>query len=106
MFEQEHTDAIVKFYSTYPRYADIERFRTLRTSVKAVRNIFYTVVRINAALRDAAAKTAGCFFLDYHAAVRDESGQLAVECAAADGTHVTFEAYCRMAAVVRAHLVA
>jgi lysophospholipase L1-like esterase len=208
MFEQEHADAIVKFYSTYPRYAEIERFRTLRTSVKTVRNIFYgdsitaawplheffpnhsilnrgiggdnvyglrlrlaedvlpygptrvfmlvgingiqeseervvahilavadllrqqkievglssvlplrapdnwnrfqyqdKIVRVNAALRDAAAKTDGCFFLDYHAAVRDESGQLAVECATADGTHVTFEAYCRMAEVVRPHLV-
>lgn len=61
-------------------------------------------MRVNTALRDAAAKTDGCFFLDYHAAVRDESGQLAVECAAADGTHVTFEACCRMAEVVRPYL--
>jgi len=209
MFEQEHTEAIAKFYSTYPRYAEIERFRTLRSSVKAVRNLFYgdsitaawplheffpnhsllnrgiggdnvyglrlrladdvlpyrparvfmlvgingiqepeerliahilaltdllrqqqievglssilplrapdnwnrfqyqdKIVRINTALRDAAAQTEGCFFLDYHAVVRDESGQLAVECATADGTHVTFAAYCRMAAVVRPHLVA
>jgi lysophospholipase L1-like esterase len=208
MFEQEHTDAIVTFYSTYPRYAEIERFRALRASVGTVRNIFYgdsitaawplheffpnhsllnrgiggdnvyglrlrladdvlpyaptrvfmligingieepeerlvahilavtdllrqrqievglssilplrapdnwdrfqyqdRIVRVNAALRDAAARTDGCFFLDYHAAVRDESGQLSVECAAADGTHVTFEAYRRMAEVVRPHLV-
>jgi lysophospholipase L1-like esterase len=41
MFEQGHTDAIVKFYSTYPRYAEIERFRTLRSSVKTVINLFY-----------------------------------------------------------------
>jgi lysophospholipase L1-like esterase len=209
MFEHEHTEAIVRFYSTYPRYAEIEQFRTLRPSVTTVRNIFYgdsitaawplheffpnhsllnrgiggdnvyglrlrladdvfpyvptrvfmligingiqepeerlvahvlavadllrqqrievglssilplrapdnwdrfqyqdKIVRVNAALRDAAAQTAGCFFLDYHSAVRDESGQLAVECATADGTHVTFEAYCRMAEVVRPHLVA
>jgi len=63
------------------------------------------IVRVNAALRDAAAQNDGCFFLDYHAVVRDESGQLAVECATADGTHVTFEAYRRMADVVRPHLV-
>lgn len=208
MFEQEHTDAIVRFYSTYPRYAEIERFRTLRPAVGTVRNIFYgdsitaawplheffpnhsllnrgiggdnvyglrlrlaadvlpyvptrvfmligingigepeerlvahilavadllrqqqievglssilplrapdnwdrfqyqdRIVRVNAALREAAAQTDGCFFLDYHAAVRDGSGQLAVECAEADGTHVTLEAYCRMAEVVRPFLV-
>ena len=208
MFEQEHTDCILKFYATYPRYAEIERFRKLRASVKTVKNIFYgdsitagwpvheffpnhsllnrgiggdniyglryrladdvlpycparvfmligingieepetrivahtlavanllqereievglssilplrtpdnwnrfqyqdKIVRINDALRDAAMRTDGCIFLDYHAAVRDESGQLAVECAQADGTHVTFEAYCRMAEVVRPHLV-
>lgn len=208
MFEQEHADAIFKFYSTYPRYAEIEQFRALRAAVGTVRNIFYgdsitagwplheffpnhsllnrgiggdnvyglrlrladdvlpyaptrvfiligingieepeerlvahilavaellrqrqievglssilplrapdnwdrfqyqdRIVRVNAALRDAAAKTDGCLFLDYHAAVRDESGQLSIECAAADGTHATFEAYCRMAEVVRPHLV-
>ena len=208
MFEQEATDNILRFYSTYPRYAEIEQFRTLRTSVNTVKNVFYgdsitavwplheffpnhsllnrgiggdniyglrlrlvddvlpyrparvfmligingieepedrivahilavadllrqqhievglssilplrapedwnrfqyqdKIVRINAALRDAAARTEGYFFLDYHAAVRDESGQLAAECAGPDGTHVTFEAYCRMAEVVRPHLV-
>ena len=208
MFEQEHTDAILKFYSTYPRYAEIERFRRLRNSVKTVRNIFYgdsitaawplheffpnhsllnrgiggdnvyglrhrladdvlfycparvfmligingihepearilehtlavanmmreqgievglssilplrspdnwnrfqyqdKIVRINDALRAAAARIGGCIFLDYHSVVRDQSGQLAAECAEKDGTHVTFEAYCRMAEVVRPHLV-
>ena len=208
MFEQEHTDSIVQFYSTYPRYAEIERFRALRAFVGSVRNIFYgdsitaawplheffpnhsllnrgiggdniyglrlrleedvlpykparvfmligingiqepeerivahilavaevlrrqqvevglssilplrepdnwdrfqyqdKIVRINAALRDASMATPGTFFLDYHAAVVDESGQLAAECAAADGTHVTFEAYCRMAEVVRPYLM-
>lgn len=208
MFEQKHTDGILKFYATYPRYAEIERFRKLRTSVKTVKNIFYgdsitagwplheffpnhsllnrgiggdniyglrhrltddvlaysparvfmligingidepearivahilavanllreqdiavalssilplrspdawnrfqyqdKIVRINAALREAAARTDGYIFLDYHDAVRDESGQLAAECAEQDGTHVTFEAYCRMAEVVRPHLV-
>lgn len=208
MFEQEYTDGILKFYATYPRYAEIERFRTLRTSVKTVKNIFYgdsitaawplheffpnhsllnrgiggdniyglrhrladdvlaysparvfmligingidepearivahilavanllrekditvglssilplrapdswnrfqyqdKIIRINDALREAAARTKGCLFLDYHVAVRDASGQLAAECAEKDGTHVTFEAYCRMAEVARPHLV-
>jgi hypothetical protein len=208
MFEQEKTDDIMRFYSTYPRYAEIERYRRLRESVKTVRNIFFgdsitsnwpvheffpnhsllnrgiggdnvyglhlrleddvfaygparvfmligingiqepeerilahilavaglmrqrhievglssilplrspdnwdrfqyqdKIVRINDALRHAAAGMDGCFFLDYHAAVRDGSGQLAAECAAADGTHVTFEAYCRMTEVVRPYLV-
>ncbi len=209
MFEQEHTDNIIRFYSTYPRYAEIERYRTLRTSVKTVKNVFYgdsitsawplheffpnhsllnrgiggdnvyglrlrladdvlpykptrvfmmigingieepedrivahilavadllrqhhievalssilplrspdswnrfqyqdKIVRINAALRAASARLAGYIFLDYHAVVRDESGQLAADCAAPDGTHVTFEAYRRMAEVVRPHLIA
>ena len=209
VFEQEHTDGIMQFYSTYPRYAEIERFRRLRSSVHAVKNIFYgdsitaawplheffpnhsllnrgiggdniyglrlrladdvlaykparvfmligingieepaerilahilavadllrqrhievglssilplrapdnwnrfqyqdKIVLLNAALRDAAVRTKGCFFLDYHAVVRDGSGQLAADCAEPDGTHVTFEAYCRMAEVVRPHLVA
>ena len=59
---------------------------------------------INSALADYA-KRNGQLFLDYHAAVRDETGQLAAECAGEDGTHVTFEAYCRMAEVVRPHLM-
>lgn len=207
MFEQEHIDAITQFYSTYPRYAEIERFRTLRKSVNTVKNIFYgdsitsgwplheffpnhsllnrgiggdnvyglrhrlaedvfpyrparvfmlvgingiqepeerivahilavadllrqhgaevglssilplrapdnggrfqyqdKIIRVNTALSEAAARTPGLFFLDYHAVVRDETGQLAAACAAPDGTHVTFEAYCRMAEVVRPHL--
>ena len=62
-------------------------------------------MRINRVLADAAARQNGLFFLDYHSAVRDATGQLAVECAQKDGTHVTFEAYCRMAGVVRPHLV-
>ena len=41
MFEQEHTDGILRFYSTYPRYADIERFRALQASVNTVKNVFY-----------------------------------------------------------------
>ncbi len=208
MFEQEHIEGIKHFYATYPRYAEIERLRTLRPFVGTVKNLFYgdsitagwplheffpnqsllnrgiggdnvyglrhrlvddvfpykparvfmlvgingihepeeriishilaladllrqqriavglssilplrtpdkwnrfqyqdKIVRVNAVLRDAAARTEGCFFLDYHAAVRDETGQLAAACATADGTHVTFEAYCRMAEVVRPHLV-
>ncbi len=207
MFEREHIEGILRFYASYPRYAEIERYRTLRPAVGSVRNLFYgdsitagwplheffpnhsllnrgiggdnvyglrhrladdvlpyrparvfmlvgingihepedrivahilalvrllreerievglssilplrapdrwnrfqhqeKIVRVNDALRAAAAATDGCLFLDYHAAVRDESGQLAAVCANEDGTHVTFEAYCRMAEVVRPHL--
>ena len=62
------------------------------------------IVAINAELA-AYAAAQGHPFLDYHAAVRDETGQLAAECAREDGTHVTFAAYCRMAEVVRPHLL-
>jgi lysophospholipase L1-like esterase len=209
MFEKEHIDSIVKFYATYPRYAEIERFRTLRPSVGMVKNIFYgdsltagwpvqeffpghsllnrgiggdsvyglwhrleddvfayapkavfmligingigepedritahilalagrmrereikvglssilplravdnrcdrfqyqdKIVRINGALKAAADGGGQFVFLDYHAAVRDPTGQLAAECAQEDGLHITFEAYRRMARVVRPHLV-
>ncbi len=210
MFEQEHTDAILKFFSTYPRYAEVKQFRTLRPSVGTVKNIFYgdsitacwplheffpnhsvlnrgiggdsvyglryrleddvfayspkrvfmmigingiqepedriiahiralagmirergitlglcsilplratpngdsriqfqdKIVRINSILKETAAGDKGLLFLDYHTALRDASGQLAAECALEDGLHITFEAYCRMAEVVRPHLIA
>lgn len=209
MFEKEHTESILKFYATYPRYAEVEQFRRLRSSVGSVRNVFYgdsitaawpvqeffpnhsilnrgiggdsvyglryrmeddvfayspqrvfmligingiqeteeriishiqalagmmrergiemglssilplrampngdgrvqyleKIVRINEVLRETAAGDEGLFFLDYHAAVRDGSGQLAAEFSQPDGLHITFEAYCRMAEVVRPHLV-
>ncbi len=62
------------------------------------------IVQINAALREEARKQ-GHIFLDYHSVVKDSSGQLAAECAQPDGTHLTFEAYCRMAEVVRPYLI-
>jgi lysophospholipase L1-like esterase len=62
------------------------------------------IVEINGALATYAAAQ-GHPFLDYHAAVRDETGQLAAEHARPDGTHVTFAAYRRMADVVRPHLL-
>ena len=209
MFEKEHLDNILKFFSTYPGYSEVERFRKLRHSVGKVKNIFYgdsitagwpvheffpnhsvlnrgiggdsvyglrsrleddvfayspkrvfmligingiqepeeritahilalagmmrergiqvglssilplraqdnrnerfqfqdKIVRINDVLKEAAAADKEFLFLDYHSAVRDESGQLAAECAQEDGLHITFEAYCRMAEVVRPHLI-
>jgi len=63
------------------------------------------IVLINEALKEAAEAGEGLLYLDYHSVVRDDSGQLAAECAQEDGTHVTFEAYCRMAEIVRPHLV-
>jgi lysophospholipase L1-like esterase len=44
-------------------------------------------------------------FLDYHTALKDDTGQLAAECAQPDGTHVTFEAYRRMARIVKPYIV-
>lgn len=61
------------------------------------------IVSINGDLA-AWAKTNVSGFLDYHSAVKDATGQLAAECAQPDGTHVTFEAYRRMTAVVRPHI--
>lgn len=62
------------------------------------------IVEINAALKAWAAANADGF-LDYHTPLKDETGQLAAAYAQPDGTHVTFAAYCRMADVVRPHLV-
>jgi lysophospholipase L1-like esterase len=62
------------------------------------------IVAINAELA-AYAAAQGHPFLDYHAVLRDETGQLAADYARPDGTHVTFAAYRRMADVVRPHLL-
>ena len=61
------------------------------------------IVEINADLSAWAADNAAGF-LDYHSVVKDETGQLAAECATADGTHITFEAYRRLAKVVEPYL--
>ncbi|MBI4979321.1 MAG: hypothetical protein HZC28_17705 [Spirochaetes bacterium] len=50
------------------------------------------------------AKSNAAGFLDYHSRVKDETGQLAAECAQPDGTHVTFEAYRRMSEVVAPYI--
>ena len=47
----------------------------------------------------------GVRFIDYHAAMRDESGQLAAGYAQPDGTHLTFAGYCRMAETVAPYLL-
>ena len=57
------------------------------------------IVAINAELAAWAMRNAA-EYLDYHSRVKDETGQLASECAQPDGTHVTFEAYRRMAEIV------
>jgi lysophospholipase L1-like esterase len=63
------------------------------------------IVEVNRRLARAAEADSAFLFLDYHAVVRDASGQLDADCAMEDGTHLTFEAYRRMAVVVRPHLV-
>ena len=40
-------------------------------------------------------------YLDYHSLLKDAEGQLAAEYARPDGTHLTFEAYRKMSALVR-----
>ena len=40
-------------------------------------------------------------FLDFHALLRDADGQLGAAYARPDGTHLTFEAYCRMSELVQ-----
>jgi lysophospholipase L1-like esterase len=59
------------------------------------------IVRINTSLEDATKGGNGLFYVDYHSALKDSTGQLAAECATEDGLHITFEAYNRMAEVVR-----
>ena len=46
------------------------------------------------------AKANGCVFLDYHSALKDETGQLAAEYARPDGTHLRFAAYEVMSEIV------
>ena len=62
------------------------------------------IVELNGMLRKWADAN-GCGFMDYHSALKDETGQLAAEYAKPDGTHVTFAAYEVMAEVVRPYLI-
>lgn len=64
------------------------------------------IVSINAELRRLGEDPATADgFLDYHAVVRDENGELAAPYAREDGTHVTLDGYFRMAEVVRPFLL-
>ena len=57
------------------------------------------IVKLNICLREIAEKEfAG--FIDYHSALKDEEGELCVEYAKDDGTHITFAGYQVMAKVV------
>lgn len=57
------------------------------------------IVDLNAEIRKLAeSRFAG--YLDYHAAVRDENGELAKPYARPDGTHLTFDGYIAMAHVL------
>ncbi len=205
MFEQENIDAIMNFYATYPRYAEILSYRELTESVGTVRNIFYgdsitqawplheffpnhsilnrgiggdsvyglyqrmdfdifpynpgrvimtvginqigetaeriydhimaladmmrkkdismvlgsilpvrepaprvehqdKIVEINEMLRQGA-DSEGYGFVDYHSAMKDETGQLAAEYTVEDGIHVTLPGYQVMAKLVRPFLL-
>lgn len=41
MFEPDGIQRIIEFFQTYPRYAEIERYRRLRPQVGKVKNLFY-----------------------------------------------------------------
>ena len=62
------------------------------------------IVELNGMLRQWADGN-GCGFMDYHSALKDETGQLAAEYAKPDGTHVTFAAYEVMAEIVKPYLI-
>ena len=62
------------------------------------------ILELNGMLRKWADKN-GCGFMDYHSALKDETGQLAAEYAKPDGTHVTFAAYEVMSEIVRPYLL-
>ena len=51
------------------------------------------------------AKNNSADFIDYHPAMKDDSGQLAAEYAREDGTHLTFAGYCRMSEVLSPSLI-
>lgn len=61
------------------------------------------VLQINQRLKAVAADN-GFGFLDYHTALKDETGQLDVRYAREDGLHVTFEGYQKMSQIVALHL--
>ncbi len=61
------------------------------------------IVEINKTLEENASKN-GFGFLDYHASLRDESGEIAEDCVNPDGLHPNFNGYRRMSALVRSHL--
>ncbi len=61
------------------------------------------IVEVNAELK-AWSDTNIDGFLDYHARLKDDDGQLKAEYACPDGTHLTFSAYRVMADVVRPYL--
>lgn len=61
------------------------------------------IVELNGMIADWA-KANGCVFLDYHAALKDETGQLAAEYARPDGVHLRFAAYEVMSEIVAPHL--
>ena len=205
MFEQENIDAIMKFYETYPRYAEIVSYRELAESVGTISNLFYgdsitqawplheffpnhsilnrgiggdsvyglyqrkdfdvfpykpgrvimtvginqigedaeriykhimaladmmrqkdismvlgsilpvrepaprvehqeKIVEINTMLREGA-NSEGYGFVDYHSAMKDETGQLNAEYTVEDGIHITFAGYKVMSELVRPYLL-
>lgn len=58
---------------------------------------------LNGALADLAARE-GASFVDTHASLADGAGALAPGMGVADGVHLTFDAYARIAALLRPHL--
>jgi len=61
------------------------------------------IVEVNGELRAWAGRNVAGF-LDYHSALKDSTGQLAAEYAKPDGTHITFQAYVKMAGIVKPFL--
>ena len=61
------------------------------------------IVELNGMIGDWS-RANGCVFLDYHSALKDETGQLAAEYARPDGTHLRFPAYEVMSDIVAPYL--
>ncbi len=100
---KDHTTDYLKTLATKIKEQNIEVFISsilpLRNPDKWDRFQYQDkIVEINAEMKEWAEKNISGF-IDYHSVVKDETGQLAAECAQEDGTHLKFEAYRRMSKV-------
>jgi len=108
----DETDLIVNNLGALAEIIQSKGSKVFLSSILPLRDVegnvrFYyqdKVLEINQRLKAVAADN-GFGFLDYHAALKDETGQLDVRYAREDGLHVIFEGYRVMSSVVAPYLI-